>query len=193
MLAVSDGDKQAAPGMEDALRMAFRKNRVVVPASSRWKQWASGGVMVAAAAAVVLALVLSFHGSVNRAPEALAGKSATPPAAPAAVPSQGSVVPAKLATIPASSSAVAEVSAGANPTAAVETANASDGAFTPLPDSDDSLPLDGGAVIRVTMQKSLLASFGLQVSDEDATSTDQIAADVLVDQAGMPRAIRVVQ
>jgi hypothetical protein len=42
------------------------------------------------------------------------------------------------------------------------------------------------------MQKSLLESFGLQVSDDDASST-QIAADLLVDQAGMPRAIRVVQ
>ena len=52
--------------------------------------------------------------------------------------------------------------------------------------------LEGGAVIRVTMQKSLLESFGLQVSDDDASST-QIAADLLVDQAGMPRAIRVVQ
>jgi hypothetical protein len=193
ILAVSDGDKQAAPEVEEALRMAFRKNRVVVPASPRWKQWAIGGVMVAVAAAVVLALVLSFHGGVNRVPQALAGKSATPPSAPAVAPSQVSVVPATLAVMPASTSSVAQVSAGANPTAAVETANASDGAFTPLPDSDDSLPLDGGAVIRVTMQKSLLASFGLQVSDDDATSTDQIAADVLVDQAGMPRAIRVVQ
>jgi hypothetical protein len=193
ILAVSDGDKQVAPGVEEALRMAFRKNRVVVPASPRWKEWGIGGTMVAAAAAVVLALVLSFHGRVNRVPQSLAGRATTPPAAPVAAPGQVRAVPATLAATPASASAVAEVSAGANPTAAVETANASDGAFTPLPDSDDSLPLDGGAVVRVTMQKSLLASFGLQVGDEDPTSTDQIAADVLVDQAGTPRAIRVVQ
>jgi hypothetical protein len=42
------------------------------------------------------------------------------------------------------------------------------------------------------MQRASLASFGLQVSDEDASS-GQVAADVLLDQAGMPRAIRLVQ
>jgi hypothetical protein len=192
ILAVGDGDKQAGPGVEEALRMAFRKNRVVVPASSRWNQWIMGGVIVAAAAAVVLALLLSFHGQPNRAQQPFAGNTAAQPAAPTVAPGEVKVTPPTLAAAPATAPTVAALAAGANSTAAVETANASDGAFTSLPDSDDSLPLDGGAVIRVTMQKSLLESFGLQVSDDDASST-QIAADLLVDQAGTPRAIRVVQ
>jgi hypothetical protein len=184
-LAVADGDKQAGPAVQAALRMAFRKNRVVVPASPRWSQWAMGAMILAGAAAVVLAALLSFHGSVNGPQQNVAGNQATQPAGPA------KVTPNVASVVPATASAVAEVSAGANSTAAVESANASDGAFTPLPDSDDLLPLEGGAVIRVTMQKSMLASFGLQVSDDDGT--EQIAADVVVDQAGMPRAIRVVQ
>ncbi len=190
-LAVTDAEKHAGPAVEAALRMAFRKKRAAVPASSRWSQWAMGAMILAGASAVVLALILTFHGSLSNGPQqALAGNNATQPAGPAAVPAvsaTASAVPPVLAP------AVADIAAGANPTAAVESANASDGAFTPLPDSDDSLPLDGGAVIRVTMQKSLLASFGLQVSDDDANSTEQIAAEVVVDQAGMPRAIRVVQ
>ena len=153
-----------------------------------------GAMILAGAAAVALAVLLSFHGSLNGPQQTIAGNKATQPAGPATVPSNAAtVVPATLETALATASAEAEVSAGANSTAALESANASDGAFTPLPDSDDSLPLDGGAVIRVTMQKSVLASFGLQVSDDDASSTEQIAADVVVDQAGMPRAIRVVQ
>ena len=193
-LAVTDGEKQAGPAAETALRMAFRKNRVVVPASPRWSQWTMGAMVLAGAAAVVLAVVLSFHGSLNNsAPQPFANNYPTQPAGPAAVPGDASVAPAKSPAGPATVAAVADLAAGANVAAALESANASDGAFTPLPDSDDSLPLDGGAVIRVTMQKSLLASFGLQVSDDDANSTEQIAADVVVDQAGMPRAIRIVQ
>jgi hypothetical protein len=191
ILAVTDGDKQAGPGVEAALLAAFRKNRVVVPASPRWKKWAvSGAVVGAVAAAAVLALVLSFHGGLNR-PQTAFGVS---PVTHVSAPAKPAAAPVIVAAVkPEMVPAVAEVSAGVNPTAAVESANASDGAFTPLPDSDDSLPLDGGAVIRVTMQKSMLASFGLQVSDDDANSTEQIAADVVVDQAGMPRAIRVIQ
>jgi hypothetical protein len=193
-LAVADGDKQAGPVVESALRMAFRKNRVVVPASPRWSQWAMGAMVLAGAAAVALALLLSFHGSLSGPQQNVAGNSATQPAGLAPVRANvTTAVPATLGTASPNAAVVAEASAGANSTAAVESANASDGAFTPLPDSDDSLPLDGGAVIRVTMQKSMLASFGLQVSDDDASSTEQIAADVVVDQAGMPRAIRVVQ
>jgi hypothetical protein len=183
-LAVTDGEKQAGPAVEAALRMA----------SPRWSQWTMGAMLLAGAAAVVLAVVLSFQGSLNNRPQQpFASNDAAQPTAPVPVPGDASGAHAALTAQSAKAPAVAEVSAGANPAAAVETANASDGAFTPLPDSDDSLPLDGGAVIRVTMQKSLLASFGLQVSDDDANSTEQIAADVVVDQAGMPRAIRVVQ
>jgi len=202
VLAVSDGGKQAAPAVEDSLRAAFRKNRVVVPASPRWTQWAMGAMILAGAAAVLLALLLSFHSGVNQTPQSFAGNTATQPAAPApasnnAVVTTAAAPEAVAATgstfTPALAPAVAGLAAGANSATAVESANASDGAFTPLPDSDDSLPLDGGAVIRVTMQKSLLASFGLPVGDDEAASTEQIAADVLVDQAGTPRAIRVVQ
>jgi hypothetical protein len=160
-----------------------------------------GAMILAGAAAVLLALLLSFHTGGNQTPQSFAGNTASQPAAPVPASSNAVVTPAASEAVaatgstlaPALAPAMAGLAAGANSAAAVESANASDGAFTPLPDSDDSLPLDGGAVIRVTMQKSLLASFGLPAGDDDATSTEQIAADVLVDQAGTPRAIRVVQ
>jgi hypothetical protein len=176
-LAGADGGKQAGAGVEEALRMAFRKNRVVVPASPRWRQWALGGMILAGAAAVVLALLLGFHGGLNHPQQAFTGNTAAQPSAGAPMANEASGAPGALPAAPEPApatnsvqmAAVAVLPAGANSTLAVESANASDGVFTPLPDSDDSLPLEGGAVIRVTMQKSLLESFGLQVSDDDAS------------------------
>jgi hypothetical protein len=62
--------------------------------------------------------------------------------------------------------------------------------FVRLPYADDAASLDGGAVIRVTMPRSALASWGLPVSG--VAGTDRIPAELVVSADGMPQAIRVI-
>ena len=62
--------------------------------------------------------------------------------------------------------------------------------FVRLPYADDGASLDGGAVIRVAMPRSALASWGLLVSG--VAGTDRIPAELVVSADGMPQAIRVI-
>jgi hypothetical protein len=73
-----------------------------------------------------------------------------------------------------------------------ELAGSEDGtAFVSLPYADgDTSSLEGGAVVRVVMPRSALASLGLPVSG--ATGTDQIPAELIVSEDGTPQAIRLV-
>jgi hypothetical protein len=61
--------------------------------------------------------------------------------------------------------------------------------FFPLPYADDSALLDGGAVIRVAMPRSTLASWGFPVS---GAAADRIPAELVVGADGTPQAIRLV-
>jgi hypothetical protein len=73
-----------------------------------------------------------------------------------------------------------------------ELAGAEDGtAFVSLPYADgDATSLEGGAVVRVVMPRSALASLGLPVSG--AAGTDAIPAELIVSADGTPQAIRLV-
>jgi hypothetical protein len=62
--------------------------------------------------------------------------------------------------------------------------------FYPLPYADDSASFDGGAVIRVSVPRSALASWGLPVSGIGGSGP--IPADVVVSADGTPQAIRLV-
>jgi hypothetical protein len=63
-------------------------------------------------------------------------------------------------------------------------------AFVRLPYADDADSLEGGAVIRVAMPRSTLASWGLPVSG--IASGDRVPADVVISADGTPQAIRLV-
>ncbi|HKN60813.1 MAG TPA: hypothetical protein VJW93_06530, partial [Candidatus Acidoferrales bacterium] len=72
-----------------------------------------------------------------------------------------------------------------------ELAGSEDGtAFVSLPYADDATSLEGGAVVRVVMPRSALASLGLPVSG--AVGTDAIPAELIVSEDGTPQAIRLV-
>jgi hypothetical protein len=63
-------------------------------------------------------------------------------------------------------------------------------AFVSLPYAADPATLENGAVVRVVLSRSALASLGLPVADVSAT--DQVPADIVLSEDGAPQAIRLV-
>jgi hypothetical protein len=95
---------------------------------------------------------------------------------------------ASLATTPG---AGASAMAGQQETAASE-ADEDEYAteFVPVPYADDPAALEGGAIVRVTLPRSALPSFGLPITESDGTDT--VFADLVVSEDGTPQAIRLV-
>lgn len=62
--------------------------------------------------------------------------------------------------------------------------------FVSLPYADDPGTLEGGTVVRVTLSRSALASFGLPVAGMG--SSERIPADIALSEDGVPQAIRLV-
>lgn len=62
--------------------------------------------------------------------------------------------------------------------------------FVSLPYADDPGTLEGGTVVRVTLSRSALASFGLPVAG--LGYSDRIPADIALSEDGVPQAIRLV-
>jgi hypothetical protein len=62
--------------------------------------------------------------------------------------------------------------------------------FVSLPYADDPGALDGATVVRVTLSRAALASFGLPVAD--ISPNDQVPADIALSEDGVPQAIRLV-
>ncbi|MFY9531990.1 MAG: hypothetical protein WBC04_04850 [Candidatus Acidiferrales bacterium] len=195
-LAANDSERMAPGYLEMSLRHSFRRNRIVVAHRRRFRSWAATGGVLAAAAVVLLAVILSLRHGVT-APVRVANQDSqasgavTPPAVKPAAP---------VESTPASGVRAATAVALATTHAAPrQKARTSDGdwvaewatEFVQLPDADDLVPLESGSIVRVTMTPSALVSFGFPVSADQANT--QLAADLLVDQAGMPRAIRLVR
>jgi hypothetical protein len=63
-------------------------------------------------------------------------------------------------------------------------------AFVPLPYADDPSALEGGSVVRVTLARSVLESYGLPA--EGLGAGDRVTADMIVSEDGTPQAIRLV-
>jgi len=62
--------------------------------------------------------------------------------------------------------------------------------FVPVPYADDPAALEGGAIVRVTLPRSALPSFGLPITESDGP--DSVFADLVVSEDGTPQAIRLV-
>ncbi|MGH9574836.1 MAG: hypothetical protein ACRD40_15070 [Candidatus Acidiferrales bacterium] len=62
--------------------------------------------------------------------------------------------------------------------------------FVSLPYADDPGTLEGGTVVRVTLSRLALASFGLPVAGMG--SSERIPADIALSEDGVPQAIRLV-
>jgi hypothetical protein len=62
--------------------------------------------------------------------------------------------------------------------------------YVPLPYADDPSALDGGSVVRVTLARSVLESYGLPA--EGMGTGDRVTADMILSEDGTPQAIRLV-
>ncbi len=170
-LAVRDHDRQAPPLVEAVLVREFRSRHSAAPPSfmtfttrSRAVRWQVAVIGVAAMALVAL--------GISRA---------------------------KIGVEPNQPVVKTDVAASANEQYTLESdpqlnelAGSEEGtAFVSLPYADgDATSLEGGAVVRVVMPRSALASLGLPVSG--AAGTDQIPAELIVSADGTPQAIRLV-
>ncbi|MGD0962749.1 MAG: hypothetical protein ABSA57_02470 [Candidatus Acidiferrales bacterium] len=160
-IATRDAHLQAPPRIEANLLREFGLQKA---AASRQKMRGRLAAL-GAAAAILLALGLSLrHGSAS-------GKRAA------------SETRANQVTAP-------------NPTAPVEVAenrlsdSQDDTGFVSLPYAADPATLEDGAVVRVVLSRSALASLGFPVAD--VGRTEQVPADIVLSEDGAPQAIRLV-
>jgi hypothetical protein len=167
-LAIQDGDEQASSRIEAALLAEFRRqhSEAVQPR----KNYRAAAAALAMAATIALAVGLV----VPRANAPSVRLSATSPS---------------VALTQLDQTAVA-----ANATAADEYAlnDSSEYAtnFVSLPYADDPGTLEGGTVVRVTLSRAALASFGVPVAE--LSLGDRIPADIALSEDGVPQAIRLV-
>jgi hypothetical protein len=163
-LAIEDANEQASPAVEVALISEFRRHHAEAVASVPSRNWRVA--FLAAAAAAILAI--SFGVQYWSAPK----QDANVNSSTAAVAS-----PANQAVAPDDEVASTDTSDYATN-------------FVALPYADDPGTLEGGTVVRVTLSRAALASFGVPVAD--MSTTDQIPADIALSEDGVPQAIRLV-
>ncbi len=181
-------DLQAPPRIEAALLREFRREKSQAASRRLRFQLAVVGI----AAAMLLALGLSFHRPQPTAPGKTPSVSASTvaPASSRLGSRERSVssAPTNNASIEprtARSRATADKTAASNGDAA-EYATA----YVPLPYAYDPSDLEGGAVVRVVLPRAALISYGLPV--EAMGVSDQVTADMVVSEDGTPQAIRLV-
>jgi len=161
-LSQHNAGREAPPRVEAALLREFQASKAAGSRRRVHGQLAALG----AAAAILLALGLGVQHRIASQPH-----KATPQEA-------------NLATTPGAEGSAA----AAQNEAAVSEADAKE--FVPLPYADDPAALEGGAIVRVTLPRSALPSFGLPIRESDGT--DRVFADLLVSEDGTPQAIRLV-
>jgi len=180
-LAAVYAEAEAPPSVERALLTAFRGGSDA-QRSRRWPRWtfafswrwAAPVALATAAAVLLLAGVLHHRSTVGTNTNV----HATP--APQSLPAGPQAAPAPaLASV---------TSSEASPQSASADANWSNG-FVALPDSATGDSLDGGAILRIEMPASALASLGLPTTG--AEGDQLVPADVVVGQDGTLRAIRL--
>jgi hypothetical protein len=172
-----------SPRVEAALLREFQRLKQVGQRQRIYRQLA----ILSTAAAILLALGLGVHyrivSQARNTPPQVASTAVTP-AAERPVTSTTPALPnsAKAASAANTQSKTASVNSPDDNEYAEE--------FVPLPYADDPAALEGGAIVRVTLPRSALASFGLPITESDGT--DRVAADLVLSQDGTPQAIRLV-
>ncbi len=179
--ARSASAEQAPVQVEDFLLGAFREqHRATRRAQFRRFAW------TACAAAAGLAISLSlWHWWPGPKHE---GGSTTPIATSAPAKPSPQSVAASVREKPASVSLSRRTSKKEAPR---EQPDAFAEGFVPLPYADTYGPLEAGEIVRVQLGSAALESLGFSVAGADAGQ--QVLADVLVGQDGLPRAVRLVK
>jgi len=200
--AEETGRMPGAARVEAALLQEFRQAKPAVMAikpMQRGMRWGVVALGIAAAVLLVLGTVI-YQRNLTSTPSAPATNAVVNPSAkPIESPAQQSLVAGVQSSV--SNAATNPVSAnvagaGVNPDTK-RSATASDAepteyatAFVPLPYADDPAALEGGSVVRVTLARSVLESYGLPA--EGLGSGDRVTADMIVSEDGTPQAIRLV-
>lgn len=186
-VARHDANRQVSPRVESALLQEFRRQKADAARQQIRRQLAA--LAIAAALLLTLGLALRhqaslWHNSHASLRPALTVSNSQPPAASAQPAVHVAATKASAAPQPKHPPARKQ----AAPSDSTDSEYAT--AFMPLPYADDSAALDGGAVVRVSLSRSALASFGLPVAD--FASSDRFQADLIVGADGAPQAIRLV-
>jgi hypothetical protein len=181
-----------AARVEAALLAEFRKAKpgaAVIP-SRRKMRWQIAALAVAAMMLFALGTMIYQRN--------LRQSTTTPVTNAAPNPAQLTVNPAqslaensssKVTTVPAENAnagSAAKPPAGASDEQGTEYATE----YVRLPYADDPAALEGGSVVRVTLARSALESYGLPA--EGLGTGDRVTADMLVSEDGTPQAIRLV-
>jgi hypothetical protein len=168
-LRKASAEKQAPPRVEAALVGRFRRAKGI---AARQRIFRQAGILSAAAGVILVVGVALSHRPEPGPVQGVASNAAATPAQP--------------------KQAIAPPTEAAPPEAASSEASDNEYAtdFYPLPSADDSTAADGGAVVRVVLSRSALASLGLPVVD--AGNGEPISADLVVSVDGTPQAIRLV-
>jgi hypothetical protein len=172
--------RQASPRVEAAVLQEFRREKV--RATGRRVQWQAA--VLGAAAGIALVIGLALH---HRTVPLSGGEQA---AAKADIAAPAVSVEAAQAVAEVAGNAGASNVAGAASRASESGDEEYAGNFVPVPYADDPAALEGGAIVRVTLPRSALVSFGLPITD--GGDADTVAADLVVAEDGTPQAIRVV-
>jgi hypothetical protein len=163
-LTQHNAGREAPPRIEAALLREFQASRLAGSRRRVHGQLAALG----AAAAILLALGLGVQHRITSRPGS-------------AAPQATNIAPAPTTDASAK---------GQNPSTSEVDEDVFAGKFVPVPYADDPAALEGGAIVRVTLPRSALRSFGLPVTESDGT--DRVFADLLVSEDGTPQAIRLV-
>lgn len=170
-LAAREADRQAPARVGAALMEEFRMESRSTSRRRVRKQLAALGV------AAALLLVLGYSMRHRSAPA-----EKTAPVTDVAMTRPLSPVVTPPAALPDSQRDEAPVSQPVDSEYAT--------AFVPLPYAYDSADLQDGAIVRVMLPRSALASLGMPVSYVGAA--DRVPADLVLSQDGTPQAIRLV-
>ena len=177
-LAESSARWEASPRIEANLLRVLQQAKLAGSRQRIRKQFA----ILGAAAAVLLALGIGVHQRIMSGARTTSLEAASGTGSPTARTATEAV--AGGSTTPGESTSVASASANQ----ADDNEYAED--FVPVPYADDPAALEGGAIVRVTLPRSALASFGVPITESEGT--DRVSADLIVSQDGTPQAIRLV-
>jgi hypothetical protein len=182
-LAQQSSSSAASPRVEAALLCEFQRVKQAGQQGRIYRQLA----ILSTAAAILLALGLGVHYRI------VSQARNTPPQVASTVVTPSAETPVTSATSALSNSSTAESAANTqSKSASVNQPDDNEYAeeFVPVPYADDPAALEGGAIVRVTLPRSALASFGLSITESDGT--ERVSADLVVSQDGTPQAIRLV-
>ncbi len=177
-VAESSARWEASPRIEANLLRELQQAKLVGSRRRVRKQFA----ILGAAAAVLLALGIGVHQRITSGTRTTSLDAANGIGSPTAGTAKNEVAGSSVS--PGESTAAA----GASANQADENEYAEE--FVPVPYADDPAALEGGAIVRVTLPRSALASFGLPITESEGT--DRVSADLIVSQDGTPQAIRLV-